>query len=153
MSYIESQKMNNDCFLCDAVNSTDDADNLVIHHGDEAFVILNRYPYINGHMLIAPNDHTSSIENLPDSTLAELMQLTSRSVRVLRAVYHASSFNTGMNIGEAAGAGLADHVHIHILPRWAGDTNFMTTTAATRVMPESLETTWKRISTEWKKTA
>jgi ATP adenylyltransferase len=153
MPYIESQKMNTDCFLCDAVNSTDDADNLVIHHGDAAFVILNRYPYINGHMLIAPNEHTSSIENLPDSTLAELMQLTSKSVRVLRAVYHANSFNTGMNIGEAAGAGLADHVHIHILPRWAGDTNFMTTTAATRVMPESLETTWERVSKEWEQTA
>jgi ATP adenylyltransferase len=152
MAYIENQNTESGCFLCDAINSEDDARWLVIYRAENAFVILNRYPYINGHMLIAPYDHTSTIENLPEKTLSELMHLTSKAMRVLRAVYGADSFNTGMNIGAAAGAGLADHVHIHILPRWAGDTNFMTTSAQTRVLPEDLDVTWERIRTGWDQT-
>jgi ATP adenylyltransferase len=152
MAYIENQNTESGCFLCDAINSEDDDRWLVICRKETAFVILNRYPYINGHMLIAPYDHTSTIENLPEKTLSELMQLTSKAMRVLRAVYEAESFNVGMNIGAAAGAGLADHVHIHILPRWAGDTNFMTTSAQTRVLPEELDVTRERIRTGWEKT-
>jgi len=152
MAYIENQNTESGCFLCGAINSEDDDRWLVICRKETAFVILNRYPYINGHMLIAPYDHTSTIENLPEKTLSELMQLTSKAMRVLRAVYEAESFNVGMNIGAAAGAGLADHVHIHILPRWAGDTNFMTTSAQTRVLPEELDVTRERIRTGWEKT-
>ena len=152
MPYIETHQSEPDCFLCEALEGSDDASTLLVHRGEEAFVILNRYPYINGHILIAPNGHEPTIEDLPRETLAELMELTSKASRVLRAVYSADAFNIGMNIGAAAGAGLADHVHIHVLPRWAGDTNFMTTTAATRVLPETLEETWKRISKGWQTT-
>jgi len=153
MPYIENQHSGSECFLCDAFRSEDDAGWLVLHRGKNAFVLLNRYPYINGHMLAAPVEHTPSIEHLPEETLAELMQLTSRATGVLRAVYNAESFNCGMNIGAAAGAGLAEHVHMHILPRWPGDTNFMTTSAQTRVLPEALDVTWERLRSGWEQTS
>ena len=129
----------------------DGPDNLILHRGDYAFVILNRYPYTNGHMMVVPFAHQPSLDTLDEKTLSELMQLVSQALAVLREAYGAESFNVGANIGTAAGAGIADHVHMHVLPRWMGDTSFMTTTGEARVIPEALEHTYARLQTIWKK--
>ena len=116
-----------------------------MYRGQHAFVILNRYPYTSGHVMVVPIRHEPDLETLDAAARAEMMELTSRSTAVLRRVYQTVAFNVGMNIGEAAGAGVKEHVHIHVVPRWVGDTNFMSTLASTRVLPETLEDTWKRI--------
>jgi ATP adenylyltransferase len=108
-------------------------------------VILNRYPYTSGHLMVVPLDHLPNLEELDAQTRAEMMELTTRSMTVLRKIYHPEAFNMGANIGEAAGAGVKQHVHIHIVPRWGGDTNFMSTVGGTRVLPEALESTYERV--------
>lgn len=127
----------------------DGLDNLILHRGPQAFVILNRFPYNNGHMMVVPHRHLASLEDLEPSEQAELMALSGQAIQVLRRVYGADSFNLGINLGESAGAGILNHVHMHILPRWAGDTSFMATTAETRVIPESLESTYERLRPAW----
>ncbi len=112
-------------------------------------MVLNRYPYTNGHLMVVPYAHQASIESLEDEALLEVMNLSSQALAVLRAAYGAEAFNLGVNIGKAAGAGVVNHVHMHVLPRWAGDTNFMATTAETRVIPEDLEVTFARLKTQW----
>ena len=112
-------------------------------------MVLNRYPYTNGHLMVVPYAHQASIESLEDEALLEVMNLSSQALGVLRAAYGAEAFNLGVNIGKAAGAGVVNHVHMHVLPRWAGDTNFMATTAETRVIPEDLEVTFTRLKTQW----
>ena len=149
MAYIEGASDSSECLFCTMLAEEDGPDNLILHRAEHAFVILNRYPYNNGHMMAVPNAHRSSLDELDSETLSELMQLSSRALRVLRKVYQAESFNLGVNIGQAAGAGVADHVHIHVLPRWPGDTSFMATTAKTRVIPESLEETYARLRPIW----
>lgn len=116
------------------------------------YIILNRYPYTNGHVMVVPFEHKPSIEELDHETQAELMHLTSQVLQVLRRQYGAENFNIGINVGEAAGAGVVDHVHVHIVPRWTGDTSFMTTTASTRVLPESLEETYEKLRQHWQDT-
>lgn len=123
----------------------DSPENLVVHRGQHAFVILNRYPYTSGHVMIVPFRHEPALDTLAAEDRAEMMELTSRSTSVLRGVYQTLAFNVGMNIGEAAGAGVKEHVHIHVVPRWVGDTNFMSSLAATRVLPETLADTWRRL--------
>ena len=150
MAYIERDKAEAECLFCARLRE-DDARGLILHRGRKAFVMLNRYPYTNGHMMIVPYEHSPTLEALDEATLTELMTLSSKGMVVLRAVYASEAFNVGMNIGEAAGAGVADHVHIHVVPRWAGDTNFMATTAETRVLPEALETTYSRLLAGWQK--
>ena len=145
MTYIESPPQETGCIFCDRLEEDDGPDNLILLRGKNTFLILNRYPYTNGHMMVVPYQHTNSLESLNDETLSELMQHTTLALRILRQEYGAQGFNVGINIGEAAGAGVADHVHIHIVPRWSGDTNFMSTTAETRVLPESLEQSYSRI--------
>lgn len=149
MPYIEREKENAGCIFCHAVAQNNDIENLIICRGEHVFVILNRYPYTNGHMMIVPYTHAAALDTLALQVQHELIQFTSNAVTVLRNVYNAQAFNTGMNIGAAAGAGVAAHLHMHVLPRWSGDTNFMTTTAATRVMPEDLVRTYERISSAW----
>lgn len=150
MDYIKNSEPEPGCIFCKRLEMEDSAENLILHRGEKAFAILNRYPYTNGHMMVVPYQHTASIEDLDAATQAELMKLTAEAVRVLRTVYAAEAFNVGMNIGAAAGAGIADHVHVHIVPRWDGDTNFMSTTAHTRVLPEALEVTYARLRDAWK---
>ena len=111
----------------------------VVHDGERCFVMLNAFPYNNGHVMVSPYEHLHSIEELDEGTLLELMTLTNRSLAALRAVYEPDGFNMGINQGKIAGAGFDDHVHLHVVPRWAGDTNFMPVTASTRVLPESLD--------------
>jgi ATP adenylyltransferase len=153
MPYIEGGRPGAGCLFCEMLSRTDGPDNLILHRGPRAFVILNRFPYSNGHMMVVPHRHLASLEELEAPEQAELMALSGQAIRVLRQVYGAESFNLGINIGESAGAGILDHVHMHVLPRWAGDTSFMATTAETRVIPESLGSTYARLRPAWESIA
>jgi ATP adenylyltransferase len=149
MTYIQDHQHEDNCVFCDEPIQPDCAENLIVFRGKRAFVILNRYPYTSGHLMIVPFDHQPSLEFLDAETRAELMELASQSIRVLQSEYAPQGFNLGINIGEAAGAGILGHVHLHVVPRWKGDTNFMSTLSDTRVLPEALEDTWRRIKTAW----
>jgi ATP adenylyltransferase len=133
------------CVFCSAAQSVDDAKTLVVARGEHNLVILNRYPYTSGHVMVVPYQHVATLEELSDAVLVELIGLARRCEKHLRALYRPDGLNLGMNIGKAAGAGIAGHVHLHALPRWTGDTNFMTVVGETRVMPEALEVTWERL--------
>lgn len=137
------------CFFCQAVHQANDTANLVIFRGERAFVILNRYPYTSGHLMVVPYDHLPSITQLEPSTRSELMELLNKAEQVVGNVYHPDGFNLGANIGEVGGAGVPGHVHFHLVPRWAGDTNFMSSIGETRVMPEDLAQTYQRIKEGW----
>jgi ATP adenylyltransferase len=126
-----------------------DEENFIVFRGKKAFVILNRYPYTSGHLLVVANSHLPSIEDLDVEARSEMMELATSSMRVIRKVYLPEAFNLGANIGEAAGAGIAGHVHLHVVPRWGGDTNFMSALAETRVLPEELNETYRRICNAW----
>lgn len=145
MEYIENHRKEDGCVFCNAQAKEDSAENLIAHRGERAYVILNRYPYTSGHLLVVPFEHQPNLELLVPETRAEMMELTTRCMTVLRSIYNPQAFNMGANIGEAAGAGVEVHVHIHIVPRWAGDTNFMSALGETRVLPEALEVTYERV--------
>lgn len=145
MEYIESNNKVDGCIFCIMQEMEDSPENLIAFRGERAYVILNRYPYTSGHLMVVPFDHKPNLEELDSQTRAEMMELASRCMTVLRKIYNPQAFNMGANIGEAAGAGVKSHVHIHIVPRWAGDTNFMSTLGETRVLPEMLETTYYRV--------
>ena len=125
----------------------------IVARGRSCFLCLNAFPYATGHILIVPYAHLDSLAALPGDDAAEMMLLAQRVESVLRAVYRPAGMNFGLNLGEAGGAGIAGHIHMHALPRWIGDTNFMTVTADTRVLPEALDTTWARIRAAWSDTA
>lgn len=150
MPYIEGRNHEVGCILCNRQAEEDGLENLILHRGDHAYVMLNLYPYSNGHMMVVPFAHQPSLDDLDDATQAELIKLTSRAISMLRQAYGAEAFNVGINIGEPAGAGVPDHVHVHVVPRWSGDTNFMATTAETRVIPEALEQTYERLRAAWR---
>lgn len=134
------------CIFCEAQqNPNDDEKKFVLHRAEHNFVILNLYPYISGHLMIAPYAHLGEFDSAPKETSDEMMDLAKRCQSALREVYRPQGFNLGMNLGLAAGAGIADHIHLHILPRWSGDTNFMSTIAETRVLPEDLPTTYHKL--------
>ncbi|GAB4504300.1 MAG: HIT domain-containing protein [Anaerolineales bacterium] len=145
MEYIENHEKAEGCVFCIAQTQVDGPENLIAHRGRRAYVILNRYPYTSGHVMVVPFNHQATLEDLDAKTRAEMMELTTRAMTVLRQTYHPQAFNMGANIGEVAGAGVLGHVHIHIVPRWAGDTNFMSALAQTRVLPEALKDTYQRI--------
>ena len=134
------------CVFCDiGRNEASDDENVVLFRGERCFVVLNLFPYITGHLMVVPFDHVGDLAATAKEITDEMMDLTKRSQTALRNVYQPPGFNIGMNLGAAAGAGIADHLHIHVLPRWVGDTNFMTTVAETRVLPEDLKTTHQRL--------
>lgn len=149
MAYLSNSERADGCIFCEAAAANDDEARLIVHRDARAFVLLNRYPYNNGHLLVVPYRHVPSLEDLDDATLTDLMLLSKQSLAVLRAVYQPQGYNMGVNIGPAAGAGVADHVHLHVLPRWGGDTNFMTAIADARVIPEDLGVTWRRLFEAW----
>jgi ATP adenylyltransferase len=132
--------------FCNASKTGDDRENLIVHRAERNFVILNRFPYTNGHVMVVPYDHIGFLEQMPDATLVEMIRLAKIAEQHLRAIYRPDGLNLGMNLGRSAGAGIADHLHMHVLPRWAGDTNFMTVTGETRVLPEDLPATWEKLS-------
>lgn len=148
----EAKPGSSGCIFCDLPAAGDDAASLIVRRGPHAYVILNKYPYNNGHLLVVPFAHVPSLEQLDAPALADLMRLTNESLAALRRIYNPQAFNLGANIGAAAGAGIADHVHLHVVPRWAGDTNFMTTVNAVRVIPEELAETYRLAVEHWEKT-
>lgn len=137
------------CVFCRIFDPRDDEANYVVHRARENFVVLNRYPYTNGHAMVVSNRHIATLEESPRSTLEEMIGLTQRLEAALRKLYRAAGVNIGMNIGEAAGAGVAGHIHMHALPRWPADSNFITVVGETRVLPEELSVTWQRLRGEF----
>ena len=141
MQYLVGEKEEG-CIFCNRIAESYDRENYILYRGERGFLILNLYPYNNGHMMAVPYKHVASLEELDAETLTELMLLVNKGLAVLRRAMSPQGFNVGANIGEAAGAGVAGHVHIHIVPRWGGDTNFMPVLAETRVIPEWLADTY-----------
>ncbi len=132
------------CIFCDAPKQSDEAARIV-YRGTQCYIILNTFPYTNGHVMIVPYAHLDELQKLPPESAQEMMSLSQRMEGVLRTLYNPDGINLGMNLGKAAGAGVAGHVHMHILPRWVADANFVSVIGETRVLPESLEVTWERI--------
>jgi len=149
MEYIQSEKNESGCAFCYELDQNDGPANLIIYRGEYSFVILNRFPYTSGHLMVVPYQHEPSTEGLDPAARSEMMELANTCLVVLRSEYHPQGFNMGVNIGEAGGAGILNHVHFHIVPRWSGDTNFMSSLGQTRVLPESLEETYLRIKRGW----
>jgi len=143
--YVTAAGAPGECVFCAAVKAPDDRAALVVHRAMRNLVLLNRFPYTSGHVMVIPYDHVATLEDVNEQTLEEMMLLARVTEKHLRAIYHPDGLNIGINIGRAAGAGIASHLHVHILPRWVGDTNFMTTIGETRVMPEDLQVTWEKL--------
>ena len=139
-----SEKSGN-CIFCEAAASDDDEESLVVHRGERVFVILNRFPYTNGHVMVAPYSHDAWLSDSAHETLVELVATLARAEKILVNAYGTDGLNVGINFGSAAGAGVADHYHVHVVPRWKGDTNFMTVTGGVRVVPEELSATRRRL--------
>ncbi|HEY0140550.1 MAG TPA: HIT domain-containing protein [Thermoanaerobaculia bacterium] len=133
------------CIFCIAAEADDRRSTLTLYRNDEALVMLNRYPYTNGHLMIAPIAHEARLFESTNAALGSLIRLTAEAQRILSDIYHPDGFNVGMNFGTVAGAGVADHYHMHIVPRWSGDSNFMTVTAQTRIVPEELDVTFEKL--------
>jgi ATP adenylyltransferase len=144
MKYILSDKSQG-CVFCQALQAGDDRAKYIVYRGERAFIILNTFPYTNGHLMIVPYVHIGDLVELDTETLADMMLLTQKALRALREATGPHGFNVGLNLGEAAGAGIQDHVHIHIVPRWHNDTNFMPALADVRVIPESLPDTYEKL--------
>jgi len=144
MEYIELKKAGG-CILCEKPKQDNDAENYISYRGDKNFIILNTYPYTPGHLMIAPYRHIASLEELTEEELHEHFEIVSRSIKVLRQEFSPEGFNLGINIGKAAGAGMLDHVHTRIVPRWQGDNNFMTVISDIRVVPEALAKTYRKL--------
>jgi ATP adenylyltransferase len=145
VEYIQGQEEDH-CIFCVDEDSANDQARLIVIRGKHSYVIMNRYPYSSGHLMVAPYRHLADTAELENHEALEIHQLMVRSQRVLRDVSAAQGFNVGWNIGQVAGAGVADHIHMHIVPRWAGDSNFMPILAETRVIPEHIETTYSLLT-------
>ena len=144
--YISTARESSGCIFCDKPKEDEDEKNYIVHRAEYNFVILNAFPYTSGHLMVAPYEHVATPEDAREETLLEMMLLTRRGVQCLRAAYRPDGVNLGMNIGEAAGAGVVGHIHMHVLPRWIGDANFMTTVGETRILPEELDETYRKLT-------
>ncbi|HNW58266.1 MAG TPA: HIT domain-containing protein [bacterium] len=144
MEYIEQEKPQG-CIFCDKPRETRDRENLILYRGTECFVIMNFYPYNNGHLMVVPYRHTADLEGLTQAERLEMMSLLGRCAGILTAQMHAQGFNIGMNLGRVAGAGIDEHLHFHIVPRWNGDTNFMPVTGHTKVLSQGLQESWESL--------
>jgi ATP adenylyltransferase len=144
-AYVSTAEKASGCVFCDAVNAGDDEKVRIVYRGRFCFVILNTFPYTPGHVMIVPYAHLDELRKQPPETAHEMMELSQRMESALRDMYHPDGINLGMNIGKAAGAGIAGHIHMHVLPRWVADANFLTVVGETRVLPETLEETWRRM--------
>ena len=149
MEYIDSSNIKNSCIFCDYPADDKDEENLILARGKSSYVIMNRYPYSVGHLLIATYRHTASLLSLSDEEKLEIFTLSQKSVSILQKILNADGFNIGMNLGRVAGAGIDKHLHLHVVPRWNGDINFMSVTAETKVLPEALGVTYRKILDEW----
>ena len=144
--YIQEKREPGTCVFCAAAAGPDDRNSLVVFRGEHNFVLLNRYPYTTGHVMIAPYAHVSRLNHVSSEVTAEMMDLLRQGEGILQETYRCSGLNLGMNLGEAAGAGIEEHIHMHLLPRWYGDANFTTVIADTRVLPEALEDTYDKLN-------
>ncbi|HXY84758.1 MAG TPA: HIT domain-containing protein [Gaiellaceae bacterium] len=148
LEYIKSAEDEPGCVFCAAV-AGDDEEKLVVHPGKLAFVLLNKYPYSSGHLMVAPTRHVGDFGELDDAEILEVHRLASSGMGVLAQVYQAQAYNLGWNLGRVAGAGVLDHVHLHVVPRWAGDTNFMPVLADVKVLPEHLSEARRKLADAW----
>ena len=152
MAYIDSgDKKDEGCIFCVKAAEDNDAENLILYRGERCFVLMNLYPYNNGHLMIAPYVHVASIEELDAPTLTDIMTTAQQCLAALRDAIHPHGYNMGINQGTTAGAGIADHVHFHVVPRWNGDTNFMPVLADVKVMPDYLQNTYRQLKDAWPK--
>ncbi len=148
LEYVQNADAAEGCVFCTAA-AGDDAEQLVVHRGARAFVLLNKFPYASGHLLVAPYRHGANFGDLDEGEAAEVHRLASQGLDALRAVYRPEGFNLGWNVGRIAGAGIVDHGHLHVVPRWSGDTNFMPVLADVRVLPEHLTATRAKLVAAW----
>lgn len=149
MAYIKGERTPVEgCIFCNKIAAEDEVEH-ILHRSQHVYVTLNRFPYNNGHLMVVPYAHVASQEALPSEALLDLMEIVNRALAALRKAYNPSAFNLGANLGAAAGAGIAEHFHFHVVPRWAGDANFMTAVGDTRVIPASLEDTWRDVRAAW----
>jgi ATP adenylyltransferase len=139
------------CFLCRTAKENKDSENLILYRGRKCFVIMNRYPYNTGHLMVTPYRHVGQLEKLKEEELTELLAISQLCVKVLKAAMKPHGVNLGMNLGKVSGAGVADHIHFHIVPRWQGDTNFMPILAGTKVVSVGLSNTYRLLKKEWKR--
>ena len=149
MEFIRTVDEEDGCFLCRAAETDDDRARFVVHRGETCFCLLNVYPYNNAHLLIAPYRHEGDLEALTEAERNEVMALCTQTKQVMDRTVNPHGYNIGVNLGRAAGAGLAEHFHMHVVPRWSGDVNFMTTVGSTKVIPQALEETWALLREEW----
>ena len=148
-AYITGANAPDGCLFCGLLQAKDDEKSLIVHRAEHCFVMLNAFPYTSGHAMIVPYDHVDELSKLSQPAAQEIMALTQRMEGILRELYRPDGINLGMNIGKAAGAGVASHIHMHILPRWFGDVNFMSSIGETRVLPEDLQTTYKKLRSKF----
>ncbi len=150
LEYVKDASKDNEdeCIFCakQGEDASQDAENLIVHRGERCFVILNKFPYTNGHLMVAPYEHVASLPALDAETVAEMMALAQQAMTVLEATYSPHGYNVGFNQGRVAGAGVEHHIHMHVVPRWGGDTNFMPVLADTRVMPQTLEQSYEALA-------
>lgn len=142
---LDSKKPKNECVLCDLLNQEDSDKNLILSRSSESYIVINKYPYNTAHLMVVPNQHGSDFTKLSATTMASMSAQLQKAISVLSEVYKPAGFNMGMNLGSAAGAGIPEHVHYHIVPRWVGDTNFMPIIGETKVLPETVEETYARL--------
>ena len=145
MAWIRAAKAPSGCVFCSARDGSDDRATYLLERGDHAFLILNAYPYASGHLMAVTNRHVGPLVDARAAELTDMMRLVQRAMSALTAEYRPDGFNVGLNQGAAAGAGIEDHLHVHVVPRWGGDANFVSVLADTRVLPEALDTTWERL--------
>ncbi|HYM13412.1 MAG TPA: HIT domain-containing protein [Bryobacterales bacterium] len=148
-AYVSQANSTAGCVFCDKAASQDDQQNFVVHRGRQNFLLLNLFPYTVGHVMIVPYRHIATLEEAAAEEMQEMMELTCRTEAALRKIYRPQGINLGMNIGKSAGAGVAGHIHMHVLPRWQADANFMSVIGETRVLPETLEVTWEKLRGEF----
>jgi ATP adenylyltransferase len=145
-AYITGAEKSSTCIFCELARDKNDQKSLIVHRGSRCFVVLNRFPYTSGHVMVVPYAHVDELQKLPAESAHEMIDLSQKLENTLRGLYRPDGLNLGMNIGAAAGAGIAGHIHMHVLPRWVADANFMSVVGETRVLPETLDVTWERIS-------
>ncbi len=145
MKFLLDHHASTGCVLCELANSTPSRENLLLYRGEYAYVVMNKYPYNSGHLMVVPRKHTALLTDLDDATLLSIHKLIRDGLEVLKKAYKPAGFNVGMNLGEAGGAGIREHLHYHLVPRWNGDTNFMPVLGEVKVLPESLEESFDRL--------
>ena len=145
LAYVMDQSKNETCVFCDAPGAGDDEQRLIVHRGEHSFVILNLFPYTNGHLMVSPFEHVARLQDIDGETAAEIMALAQRAMGILDEAYRPEGYNVGFNQGRVAGAGVDSHIHLHVVPRWGGDTNFMPVLADTLTLPQTLEDTFATV--------